>query len=310
MMNYTYLFGPVQSRRLGVSLGIDMVQSKQCSLDCVYCECGKTTELTLERKEYVPAEAVIAELTRYLAPAPKLDYITFGGSGEPTLNSAIGRVLRFLKTTFPGYQCALLTNGTLFHLPGVCEELLPFDIVLPSLDAVSDDVFFKINRPHPGLDNRRIIEGLVDFRKRFTGTIWLEIFIIPGVNDTPAEIALFREACMRINPDRVQLNSLDRPGTCSWVEPAPKESLERIAEALKPLPVEIISRQPTSLPKAVASVNSSILSLLTRRPSTVEEIAVSCGLTINQVRLILSEMVDTGIVNTHTVDNRLLYRSA
>ena len=147
--NYSYLFGPVQSRRLGVSLGIDMVQSTICSLDCVYCECGKTGRLTLERQAYADADAIIAELSAFLSTAPALDYITFGGRGEPTLDTGLGRVVRFLKRSFPRYACALLTNGTLLHLPDVREEVAPFDLVLPNLDAVSDAAFRKLNRPHP-----------------------------------------------------------------------------------------------------------------------------------------------------------------
>ena len=312
-MNYSYLFGPVQSRRLGVSLGIDVIHSKTCSLNCVYCECGKTTELTLERREYANTEKIIAELTNYLSGKPTLDYITFGGSGEPTLNTGTGRILRFLKESYPQYKCALLTNGTLLYLPEVREELLPFDIVLPSLDAVSDRVFAKVNRPHAKLLNRTIIQGIIDFRKAYKGLLWLEVFIVPGVNDTPEELALFKKSIMEINPDRVQLNSLDRPGACDWVEPATLDNLRKIAAFFSPLPVEIISRKANDanaapLPPSAEKSSDSIPAMIARRPSTVEEIATLAGITINDADRILSALVSSHKLEKQVTGNKVFYR--
>jgi wyosine [tRNA(Phe)-imidazoG37] synthetase (radical SAM superfamily) len=309
-MNYKTLFGPVNSRRLGISLGVDCLDTKRCSLDCVYCECGATTALTTERAEYVPADTMIAELTDYLKSAPRLDYITFGGSGEPTLNSGIGKVIRFLKESFPHYRCALLTNGTLFSLPEVRRDALPFDIVLPNLDAVSQGLFGRLNRPQSGLDNAAVIDGLAAFRAEFSGVIWLEVFICPGINDSPEEVRLIREASMRIAPERVQLNTLDRPGTCDWVVPAPLALLQSIARDLAPLPVEIISRNaadPALWNKQDISPDS-IRSLIARRPSTLEEVASISGLTINETNGMLSALVDQKSITVHTVGNRSFYR--
>lgn len=312
-MNYSYLFGPVQSRRLGVSLGIDVIHSKICSLNCVYCECGRTTELTLERREYTNTDKIINELTHYLSNKPSLDHITFGGSGEPTLNTGTGRILRFLKEHYPHYKCALLTNGTLLYLPEVREEIFPFDIVLPSLDAVSDRVFAKVNRPHGKLLNRTIIQGLIEFRKTYKGLLWLEVFIVPGVNDTPEELSLFRKAITEINPDRVQLNSLDRPGACDWVEPATLDKLREIAAFLSPLPVEIISRKANDagsapLPPSAERSSDSILAMIARRPSTVEEIATLAGFTINDAERILSALAGSDKLEKLVTGNKFFYR--
>jgi wyosine [tRNA(Phe)-imidazoG37] synthetase (radical SAM superfamily) len=310
-MNYRYLFGPVQSRRLGVSLGIDLVETKRCSLDCVYCECGSTADLSLERAEYIPATAIIAELDDFLSRTPALDYITFGGSGEPTLNTAIGPLIRFIKSSYPRYKCALLTNGTLLYLPEVRKAIFPFDIVLPNLDAVSHTAFEKLNRPHKNLQNRTIIEGLIAFRREYAGTIWLEVFIVPGINDTPSEIALIRATALRIKPDRLQLNTLDRPGTCDWVKPAPLDRLQAIARDLAPLPVEIISRHSAdpALWKAMEVTADSIRSLIARRPSTIEEIAALTGITINETALVLDSLLKTGSITSPTVGNRTFYRT-
>jgi wyosine [tRNA(Phe)-imidazoG37] synthetase (radical SAM superfamily) len=309
-MNYTYLFGPVQSRRLGVSLGIDMLRSKTCSLNCVYCECGTTAMLTLERKEYASAGAIISELTEYLKAEPKLDYITFGGSGEPTLNTALGRVVRHIKKTYPNYPCALLTNGTLFFLPDVRDEASVFDLVLPNLDAVSVTAFNKINRPHHGLTPQRIIDGLISFRNVYHGLIWLEVFIVPGINDTDEELKLLREAAEKIRPDRIQLNTLDRPGTCTWVKSSTAADLHRISRTFSPLPVEVIARHDVKTPlwESADVSQEMILSLISRRPSTAEEIAGIAGQTINQIQAVLSSMVTAKTIVPYSVGNRTFYR--
>jgi wyosine [tRNA(Phe)-imidazoG37] synthetase (radical SAM superfamily) len=314
-MSYQYLFGPVRSRRLGVSLGIDMVKSTICSLDCVYCECGRTATRTLRRKEYVAADAVIEELTDYLGNSPAIDYVTFGGRGEPTLNSGLGRIVRFLKGAFPQYRCALLTNGTLFYLPEVREEVLPFDLVLPNLDAVSEEAFAAINRPDPKLDNKLIIGGLAAFRREYRGTIWLEVFIVPGINDTEAELSLLKAAASMIAPDRVQLNSLDRPGAFDWVTAATAEHLESLAHFFAPLPVEIIVRTPPgstggTVGREGTVAPDAILSLLARRPSTIEEISALTGLTVNRAEEVVAGLIADRSVVTQTVERRTFFRIA
>jgi wyosine [tRNA(Phe)-imidazoG37] synthetase (radical SAM superfamily) len=182
---YKHLFGPVPSRRLGMSLGVDLIPKKVCSLNCVYCEVGKTTNLTLERKEYVSVEAVKAELKHYFNhnsfAVP--DYITFSGSGEPTLNIYLGEILQFIKENKPDIPIAVLTNGTLLYKEEVRKSLLQADVVLPSLDAATEPVFKKINRPVKDLNISECIQGLIEFRKEFSNKIWLEIFILPGYND-------------------------------------------------------------------------------------------------------------------------------
>jgi wyosine [tRNA(Phe)-imidazoG37] synthetase (radical SAM superfamily) len=185
---YHYLFGPVPSRRLGISLGIDLVPMKTCSLNCIYCECGKTTNLTLERREYVPLAEVKAEFLHYLSNHPKPDYITFSGSGEPTLNSLIGEAIRFIRSHETEIPVAVLTNGTLLFDPQVREELKPASMVMPSLDAATDKVFIKINRPHPELTVDRMIDGLIQFRKEFQGLIWLEIFKMSRLENIQVQV--------------------------------------------------------------------------------------------------------------------------
>jgi len=237
-----HIYGPVRSRRLGNSLGVDMVPHKTCSLDCVYCECGATTVHTVERREYIDTDAIISEIDGYLSISPPPDYVTFGGSGEPTLHSGLGRIISHIKERFPSQRLALLTNSTLLGDRGLREEILPCDLILPSLDAVTDEVFREINVPVAGLDCAGIIDALTALSSEYRGQMWLEVFIAPGINDGDGEIALFKEAITRINPTRVQLNSLDRKGTRETLTPAPIELLESIARRLSPLPVEIVAK--------------------------------------------------------------------
>ncbi|MCK5782929.1 MAG: radical SAM protein [Desulfobacterales bacterium] len=282
---YKYLFGPVPSRRLGMSLGIDLVPRKVCSLDCVYCEVGKTTKLTLERKEYILFERVIKELTHYFGNNPDPDYITFSGAGEPTLNSRIGDIIKFVKQKKSKIPVAVLTNGTLLFDPEVRAELKMADVVLPSLDAATNPVFHKINRPVPGFDIEKYLQGLIDFRKEFNGKIWLEIFILPEFNLEQLELKKLKEAILKINPDSIQLNTLDRPGTVANLRSASQEELEEIVRLWNLKNIEIIS--PAAKRKNIQSYRSdaeaAILETISRRPCTIEDLMEILGLHINEI---------------------------
>ncbi len=291
---YKFLFGPVPSRRLGMSLGIDLVPRKVCSLDCVYCEVGKTTKLTLERKEYIPFVQVINELTHYFENNPDPDYITFSGSGEPTLNSRIGDVLKFIKEKKPKIPIALLTNGTLLFDPEVRAEINRADVVLPSLDAATNPIFQKINRPVPGFDIEKYLQGLIDFRKEFKGKIWLEIFILPEFNLEQRELKKLEEAIIKINPDSIQLNTLDRPGTVADLRPASREELEGIVQLWNLENVEIIS--PAAQRKDILSYRSdaeeAIFETISRRPCTIEDLMDILGIHINEINKYLDVLED------------------
>lgn len=281
---YKYLFGPVPSRRLGMSLGVDLVPHKVCSLNCVYCECGRTTNLTLKRDEYVPHNQVTSEIRDYLDHHPAPDYITFSGSGEPTLNSRIGDVLNFIKKQAPEIPVAVLTNGTLFFQQQVRKELLGADLVLPSLDAASELSFRKINRPYHALDLTEYIQGLTDFRKEYKGTIWLEVLILPGYNDGEKDLARLKEAFYKIKPDRIQLNTLDRPGTTDRLRAATHAELQHIRDFWKLDNVEIIKSAPDR--KKIQSyrkdTETAILETISRRPCTLEDITQILGIHMNE----------------------------
>ncbi len=295
-MKYHHLFGPVPSRRLGLSLGVDLVPHKTCTLDCVYCECGETTNLTVTRKEYVPVKDVIAELEHYLASKPDLDYITFSGSGEPTLHSGLGTIVDHIKDNYPDYKVCLLTNGTLFTEPAVRKEVLRTDLIVPSLDATCSDPFSQINRPHHELNCDEIIESLVSLRHEYKGFMSIEVLIIPGINDTTGELKSLKETLEKIEPDLVQVGALDRPGTEEWVEAAPKEKLQQIADYLGN--TELIGAfKPEHKVSSIKGLQSNrILNTLRRRPCTVSDLQQALNLRPAEIQKYLNLLQSRGVI--------------
>jgi len=305
-----YLFGPVNSRRLGISLGIDLVNHKTCTLDCIYCECGATTELTSEIREYVPTSEVIRELDEYLLTEPELDVLTFSGSGEPTLHSGIGEVITHLKKNYPKYKIAVLTNGTLLWKKEVRIALLHADVVVPSLDAVSFEVFERVMRPVEGITPERVVQGLAAFRKEFSGNIIMEIFLVPGINDTPDELKKLKEACENIGPDLVQLNRLDRPGTEEWVQSITWKRFVEIKEMFRPLNVEIIGKPDMS--KSVSGrqgeIEEVLMAVLKRRPSTVKDLSKMLDIRIVEISKILSFLLESDRISVEKMERGEFFR--
>lgn len=310
-MKYKHLFGPVPSRRLGISLGIDPIPFKTCTFNCVYCECGATTNLTTDRKEYIRTKDIIEELRDYLDKKPKLDYITFSGSGEPTLNICIGKIIEFLKSNYPYYKIAVLTNGSLLFEKSVRNEIIGADLVMPSLDAVSEQAFRRINRPPKSLEIKKIISGLIEFRKEFEGQIWLEVFIVPGLNDTDNELKLLKGAIKKIKPNSVQLNSLDRPGTSSWVQPVSKNDMERIASFFQDLPVEIIAdfKPREQIASFDLNIEERILATIRRRPCTAEDLSEMLGIHINEINKYLQTLLERGRIESQNLERGVFFKT-
>jgi wyosine [tRNA(Phe)-imidazoG37] synthetase (radical SAM superfamily) len=308
-MKRRHIFGPVSSRRLGRSLGIDLVPFKTCTYNCVYCECGATTSRITRRQTFFPVEDLYAELSDFLSSSPSLDFITFSGSGEPTLSLSIGEVIRFLKDNFPSYRIAVLTNGSLLFDPDVRRDLLPADVVLPTLSTVVKQTFSKIHRPDPEISLERLLTGLVQFRKEYSGEIWLEVFIIPGINTSDEELAGLLKIIKEIKPDRVQLNTLDRPGTEEWVLPATRLELDRVRNILDTATPEIVESYPSSAPDSsyMEDPVEQIYEMLKRRPCTAGDLASATGLHIVEVEKLLREMADTHDLLVKREDRGLFY---
>lgn len=310
MTKYKFLFGPVPSRRLGMSLGIDLVPAKVCSLDCVYCEVGRTTKLTANRAEYVPLNGILEELNDFFIYNEDPDYITFSGSGEPTLNNRIKEVLQYVKSRKPSVPVAVLTNGTLCSDINVRQAIINADVVLPSLDAATDKVFAIINRPVPLLTAAKCIEGLTLFRQEYQGQMWLEVFILPGYNDDPYELAAIKNAILRIQPNKIQLNTLDRPGTVPGLRSATREELIRIIDFWDLPNVEIIAS--AVLRKQIQSykedIESIILGTITRRPCTLKDLSIMLGLHGNEINKYLSTLEQEGKIYSTQEERGIFFR--
>ena len=277
------IFGPVPSRRLGFSLGIDPIPFKTCTLDCIYCQLGRTTHKTVERKEYVSSNQILKELEKFLKEKKKVDYITFSGSGEPTLNSNIRKMITEIKkmTSIP---IAILTNGTLLSHSQVREDLLEADLVIPSLDAISEKVFKEVNRPHPLLKIDEVISGIINFSKEFKGKIWLEIMLVKRINDSLKEMRKVAEIIKEMKLNKIQLNTVIRPPAENFAQALNIKDLERIRGILGKEKCEIIAKFEGNRQKAYKKdIEEEILRTLKRRPLTVEDLSSFLGLHQNEV---------------------------
>jgi organic radical activating enzyme len=280
----------------------------------VYCECGPTTILTTSRAEFAPVETIVAELDQCLGSRPDLDYVTFSGSGEPTLYAGLGRIIQHVKTKHPRYRVAVLTNGTLFSKPEVRREVLLADLVVPSLDGATPESFQAIDRPAKGITVQGIIEGLVALRSEYQGNLVLEVFVVPGINDTNREVEALQAAAERIRPDAIQLNCLDRPSATGKIPVASDELLAFLVQALEPLPVFAVPSRRSLDPRRIdeSQVEQSILARLEQRTHDTTTLAFLLGLNEGIVAKAVHRMLDDGrLVRVPTAQkNRLVVERA
>jgi len=300
-----YVFGPVPSRRIGRSLGVDLVPFKTCTYDCIYCQLGSTTNLTVERKEWVPMDAVLEELKRKLVCNP--NYITLSGSGEPTLYSRLGELIEHIQA-MSGVPVAVLTNGSLLWQKDVREEVALADLVLPSLDADEDDNFQFINRPHPDITFGQMVEGLVALRREFTGQYWLEVFLLGGYTALETNVKRLAALARRIGPDRVQLNTVARPPTEDFALAVSPDALRKFAKFFSPA-ADVIADRPSRLRHKSGKLHPcAVLDLLRRRPCTAEHVALGLGLNRLEVLKGLESLVKKNQIETYRHEGEVFYR--
>lgn len=298
-----HLFGPVPSRRLGLSLGIDLIPYKTCTLNCIYCECGCTTRQTLQRQTFFPVKAIITELKDELQKHPDLDYITLGGSGEPTLYKKTGSLIKKIKkiTSIP---VAVLTNGTLLYKSSVRRSVIKADLVIPSLDSAVLSSFKKIDRPHPDLELNRIISGLVRFRKEFKGAYWLEIFFIKKVNNSDKDLKALIQTIKQIQPDKVQLNTIDRPPAEKKIKPLNEKALKKIQllfskEGIKNTEIiKSFKKKNTKNFLTPSELEQKIINIIRRRPETANHLGQILGFPLQEIQKCLSVLKSKNLL-TH-----------
>ena len=304
---YKYLFGPVPSRRLGRSLGVDVTPFKTCSFDCIFCQCGCTTRHVTEREEFVPLEAVCNELMQWLAEDGCADYITLAGSGEPTLYGRLGELIEFIKekTEIP---VILLSNGTLLRRQDVREEAAGADIVKVSLSAWDDKSFRQINRPAPGLSFETVLRGEKMFRRHFTGQLWLEVFLMEGINADARQVKRIADIAEALAPDRIHLNTAVRPPAEAEVRPVGENKLRVFCGYFSPVAEMIASFEAAPVATEVPPGTDSLVCLIHRHPATAEQLAAVSGASAQAVEAILEPLVEEGTLQTEARNGETWYK--
>jgi wyosine [tRNA(Phe)-imidazoG37] synthetase (radical SAM superfamily) len=300
-----HTFGPVPSRRLGLSLGIDIVPMKTCTLSCRYCQIGTAPETMVERREYVSSDDVVRDVGAALEHGPRPDWLTFSGSGEPTLNLMIGDIIRRCKALADIPVC-VITNGTLLSDPTVRADIADADAVMPSLDAARQETFERICRPHRSLAVADIIEGLVAFRAGYSGRIWLEILFVKGINDGPDDVAALKAAVNRIGPDTVQLNTVARPPAESDAMPVDRDWLEHVCDMFGSR-AEIIAPARAGSTALRAADSDAVLEYLARRPGTLDDLASALAMDPDDVERTLNKLAAAGTVETGEHEGRTFW---
>ncbi len=301
-MSNEYIYGPVPSRRLRKSLGVDIIPFKVCSYDCIYCQLGHTTDKTINKKEFYKPSLILKELKEFLKQDIKADYITISGSGEPTLNSRLHEIISQIKliTDIP---VAVITNGSLLWNEEVRYALEEADLVIPSMDAVTDEVFKKLNRPEKSLEISKVLEGLVKFSNGFNGKIYLEIMLVKGINDSDSEIHKMNEIIQKLRIDKIQLNTVVRPPSEKSAIFLDNTEMSRIKEKLSTdTPVEVIAEFELKS-KTYYNIENEITNLLKRRPCTQEEIENALGIHRNELIKYITELKRKNIIKSYSINN-------
>jgi len=292
----THLYGPVVSRRLGLSLGVDIVPFKVCSFDCIYCQLGRTTRKTVQRKRFYSPDLILGQIKSTLESGTTPDYISFSGSGEPTLNADLGQLIGGVKemTRVP---VAVITNGSLLWDGRVQEELLTADVVMPSLDAGTEAAFQRVNRPHSSLSLERIVGGLVDFRARYRGKIRLEVVLLEGINAVPQELERIRELVAQVHPDRIDLNTAVRPTAESFARPLTSQQLEEIRGLFGDRATVVTQSPSVRQERCPQEAREAIFQTLGRRPCTIEELSTALGRHRHEVAKFVGVLLEEGLIS-------------
>lgn len=290
-----YIFGPVPSRRLGLSLGVDPLASKSCNLNCVYCELGRSFKLTNERKLFVETDFIITELKQFFDKGGITDYVTISGSGEPTLALNLGELITEIKK-ITDKPVAVITNGCLLSDPQVRLELMNADVVMPSMDAFTPAVYMKVNRPYGSIKMDKVIEGLKTFASEYKGRIWLEIMVVSGMNDSDNDMLEAKKVLDTIpNIEKIQINTVVRSRAEEYADPVKDLRLKELAMLLGSR-AEVIGKFTGSSIHTIDGIEDAMLEALKRRPMTAKEFEDTMGLKKIEVEMSIGKLVQNGFV--------------
>lgn len=269
MNDLKYVFGPVPSRRLGRSVGVSPILDNTCNHTCVYCQLGRTRHMTNKRQEFFPLEDILAEFQRYAKDTDAYDVVSVVGEGEPTLYSRLGELLKGLKK-LTDKPVTVITNGALLYDPQVRAELMEADIVLPSLDAVTAEMYHKIDRPYGRLDYEAGLRGLIEFSQEYKGELWLEIMLVDGMNTDEASLQAFAETVKKIRTDRIYINTPVRPPAEAEIMPASHEAIQRACELMGAISIDMLTTG--SFTSEIADDYEACISICRRHPMNQFEI--------------------------------------
>lgn len=303
----SYVFGPVPSRRLGLSLGVDLIPAKTCSFDCLYCQVGKTTNRTVDPKPFVPVADVVEEVKKkLLKTAP--DTITLAGSGEPTLHSELEKVIASIKK-ITEVTVAVLTNGSLFSSKEIRHRVLEADIVLPTLTSAVDRTFRMIHNPHPKLELSSVISGLEQFRQDYNGRLFLEVVLLAGINDTEEELEGLKKVIDRICPEKIQLNTIVRPPADSRAISLDIKKMEEIMVFFGEKAEIVAEPRLTGQITEKSSQVSRLHEMVKRRPLRPEDIAHALSISLDDVEDIVKGLLIKGQIRKQEHSGKIYYLS-
>jgi wyosine [tRNA(Phe)-imidazoG37] synthetase (radical SAM superfamily) len=272
------VYGPVPSRRLGRSLGVGPIPFKTCDYSCVYCQLGRTTHMTIQRKDFFPPEELLNEIKRVIEVESshshkEIDFVTFVGEGEPTLCRSLGWLIMKTKE-IADIPIAVDTNGSLLYREDVRNDLSQADVVMPSLDAGTAETFRRINRPHRGIVFEAVVEGMEKFRQEYDGEMWVEVMLVKGLNDSEEELEAIKSRLEHIEPNRTYINVPIRPPAEPWAVPPDKESIALAHAILGDVNVIDITAEETGefSPKGFTNPEDAILAIIRRHPMREEQV--------------------------------------
>jgi len=304
----SYIFGPVPSRRLGLSLGVDLIPHKTCTFDCLYCEVGRTTNRTITGRPFAPVDEILRQLEKRLGECSP-DVITLAGSGEPTLHSEIHRIILGVRA-LTDTEIVILTNGSLFWDKAVRKRVLGADLIMPTLSTAVSRTFQTIHRPHPDLSLDRIVDGLKNLRAEFAGLIYLEVILLAGFNDTEEEMRALKPLIEEIRPEKIQLNTVVRPPADKSAKALDSERLQEIKLFLGESAEIVVDMGAAQGALERYGKGEEMLEMARRRPLRMKDMASSLGLPMDEVESMVKGLLIKGYLRRQDHSGEVFYMSS